>query len=85
VIEAPRGIAFRVSPPADLLSWHRALRRQYSIALAGLAEIEVGDGMVTRVEPGDIVLAEGLTGRGHVIRVVGDQARDYPIVPLADA
>lgn len=31
------------------------------------------------------VLAEDPTGRGHVTRVVGDQARDYPIVPLADA
>ena len=81
-VQAAKSIAFRVSQPGYVLSWHCAPRRQYSIALAGLAEIEVGDGTVARVEPGDIVLAEDLTGRGHVTRVVGDQPRYYAIVPL---
>ena len=78
-----KSIAFRVSQPGYVLSWHCAPRRQYSIALAGMAEIEVGDGTVARVEPGDIVLAEDLTGQGHITRVVGDQPRYYAIVPLA--
>jgi hypothetical protein len=30
------------------------------------------------------VLAEDLTGRGHVTRVVGSQPRLYAIVPLSD-
>jgi hypothetical protein len=77
------GITFRVSPPGYVLDWHCAPRRQYSISLSGLAEIEVGDGTVARVGPGDVVLAEDLTGRGHVTRVVGDQPRFYAIVPLA--
>ena len=62
----------------------RSARRQYSIALSGTAEIEVGDGTVARVGPGDVVLAEDLTGEGHVTRVVGDQPRFYAIVPLTD-
>ena len=78
------GITFRVSPPGYVLDWHCAPRRQYSISLAGHAEIEVGDGTKARVGPGDVVLAEDLTGRGHVTRVVGDQPRFYAIVPLAD-
>src|SRR5207244_9617437 len=57
-------------------------RRQYSISLSGTAEIEVGDGTVARVGPGDVVLAEDLTGQGHVTRVVGNQPRMYAIVPL---
>jgi hypothetical protein len=77
------GITFRVSPPGYVLDWHCAPRRQYSISLSGLAEIEVGDGTVARVGAGDVVLAEDLTGRGHVTRVVGDQPRFYAIVPLA--
>jgi quercetin dioxygenase-like cupin family protein len=77
-----KSIAFRVSPPGYVLEWHCAPRRQYSIALSGTAEIEVGDGTKARVGPGDIVLAEDLTGRGHVTRVVGDQPRFYAIVPL---
>ena len=68
----------------DVLDWHCAPRRQYSISLSGTAEIEVGDGTKARVGPGDVVLAEDLTGRGHVTRVIGDQPRFYAIVPLAD-
>ena len=78
------GIAFRVSPPGYVLDWHCAPRRQYSISLSGTAEIEVGDGTKARVGPGDVVLAEDLTGRGHVTRVIGNTPRFYAIVPLAD-
>jgi hypothetical protein len=79
-----RSIAFRVAPPGYVLDWHCAPRRQYSISLSGTAEIEVGDGTVARIEAGDVVLAEDLTGRGHVTRVVGGAPRVYAIVPLAE-
>lgn len=82
--EVASGITFRVSPPGYVLDWHCAPRRQFSISLSGLAEIEVGDGTIVRVGPGDVVLAEDLTGQGHVTRVVGDQPRFYAIVPLAE-
>src|SRR5438552_7339693 len=83
--QAATGITFRVAPPGYVLSWHCAPRRQYSISLSGQAEIEVGDGTVARVGPGDVVLAEDLTGQGHITRVVGNQPRMYAIVPLADS
>ena len=76
------GITFRVSPPGYVLDWHCAPRRQYSISLSGHAEIEVGDGTIARVGPGDVVLAEDLTGQGHITRVVGSQPRFYAVVPL---
>jgi len=82
--QAATGIAFRVSQPGYKLDWHCAPRRQYSISLTGTTEIEVGDGTVARLGPGDVVLAEDLTGQGHVTRVVGDQPRFYAIVPLKD-
>ena len=83
-LEDATGITFRVSPPGYFLSWHCAPRRQYSIALSGTAEIEVGDGTKARVHPGDVIFAEDLTGQGHVTRVVGNEPRYYAIVPLAD-
>ena len=83
-MQSAAGIAFRVAPPGYVLGWHCAPRRQYSISLSGNAEIEVGDGTVARVEPGDVILAEDLTGQGHITRVVGDQPRFYAIVPLTD-
>jgi mannose-6-phosphate isomerase-like protein (cupin superfamily) len=81
-MEAATGISFRAFPPGYVLSWHCAPRRQYSITLSGSAEIEVGDGSVARVGPGDVVLAEDLTGQGHVTRVVGTEPRLSAIVPL---
>jgi hypothetical protein len=80
--QAASSITFRMSPPGYVLDWHCAPRRQYSISLSGMAEIEVGDGTVARVGPGDVVLAEDLTGRGHVTCVVGTEPRFYAIVPL---
>jgi len=82
--QAATGITFRVSQPGYKLDWHCAPRRQYSISLTGTTEIEVGDGTVARLGPGDVVLAEDLTGQGHVTRVVGDEPRFYAIVPLTD-
>ena len=84
-MQTASGIVFRVSPPGYVLNWHCAPRRQYSISLSGTAEIEVGDGTGARVGPGDVVLAEDLTGQGHITRVVGAEPRFYAIVPLSDA
>ena len=83
-LQATGGITFRVSPPGYELGWHCAPRRQYSITLSGAAEIEVGDGTVQRIGPGDVVLAEDLTGQGHITRGVGEAQRFYMVVPLAD-
>jgi quercetin dioxygenase-like cupin family protein len=83
-LQAATGITFRLSPPGYVLSWHCAPRRQYSVVLSGEAEIEVGDGTVARIGPGDVVLAEDLTGQGHITRGVGSQPRFSAIVPLAE-
>ncbi len=83
-LESAAGITFRVSPSGYLLDYHCAPRRQYTITLAGEAEIETSDGAVERVGPGDVVLAEDLTGKGHITRVVGSEQRVYAVVPLSD-
>ena len=82
-LEKANGITFRVAPAGYVLQWHCAPRRQYTITLAGEAEIEVGDGTVKRIGPGDVILAEDLTGQGHITRVVGNQPRFSVVVPLA--
>ena len=84
-LQPANGITFRLAPPGYALSWHCAPRRQYTITLTGRAEVEVGDGTVAQVGPGDVLLAEDLTGQGHVTRVVGTEPRFYAVVPLADA
>jgi quercetin dioxygenase-like cupin family protein len=83
-LQPATGISFRVAPADYVLNWHCAPRRQYSITLSGEAEIEVGDGTVKRIGAGDVVLAEDLTGQGHITRVVGNQPRLSVVVPLAE-
>ena len=83
-LQGATGITFRLAPPGYVLNWHCAPRRQYTITLAGAAEVEVGDGTVARVGPGDVLLAEDLTGQGHITRVVGPEPRFYAVVPLAE-
>jgi hypothetical protein len=46
---------------------------------AGEAEMEVGDGTIPRIGPGDVVLAEALTGQGHMTCVAGEQPRFYTV------
>ncbi len=45
-------------------------------------EIAVGDGTSRRFGPGDVMLAEDLTGRGHTTRVHGNEQRISVVIPL---
>lgn len=80
----PPALPFAFPRPATNWDGTAPPRRQYTITLAGEAEIEIGDGTVKRIGPGDVLLADDLTGQGHITRVVGEQQRFYAIVPLAD-
>ena len=44
----------------------------------------VGDGTIQRVGPGDVLLAEDLTGQGHTTRVISTEQRLSIVVPLED-
>ncbi len=61
---------------------HCAPRRQFVIALAGEAEVEVSDGEVRRFGPGSAVLVDDLTGKGHTTRRVGAVPRETLMVRL---
>jgi hypothetical protein len=81
-LQPAHGIIFRRAPATYLSNFHVAPRRQYVITLAGQVEIETGDGTIRRFGPGDVMLAEDTTGRGHITRVVGGQPRHYAFIPL---
>ncbi len=49
----------------DLHGWHNAPRRQWCITLSGTCAIGIGDGTVKTFGPGDVFLAEDVTGQGH--------------------
>jgi hypothetical protein len=52
----------------DLHGWHTAPRRQWCITLSGNVEIGLGDGTKRTFGPGDVFLAEDVTGQGHTAK-----------------
>jgi hypothetical protein len=72
----------RTSP--SFSDYHTAPRRQYVINLEGVAEFETADGTVQRLYPGDVLIAEDVTGHGHIARNIGTGPRVSLAVPLAE-
>ena len=65
-------IFFRDTTEAGPEVWdfHVAPRRQFAIHIIGRTEIEVGDGTRRTFGPGAVLLADDLTGQGHISREV---------------
>ena len=76
------GIVIRRFEPTRSNPWHHAPGRYAVFTLSGAVDIEIGDGTVRRLGTGDILIAEDVTGQGHVTREVGPQARVSVFVPL---
>lgn len=76
------GIIFRETSGSFDLDYHNAPCRQFVITISGEAEIIVGDGTRRRFGPGAIMLAEDVTGRGHITRAVNNQPRISIFVTL---
>ena len=79
-----KSVMFRQTTGDYNLDFHNAPRRQYVVNLTGSVEIETGLGETRRLGPGDILLAEDTTGRGHISRAVDGQARNCLFIPLPD-
>jgi quercetin dioxygenase-like cupin family protein len=77
--------AIRVNqgPAGSFSDFHTAPRRQYVVIMSGGMEIEISDGTTRRLVPGDVLVAEDLTGKGHITRGVGADPRITLAVPLA--
>ena len=76
------GIVIRRFEPDRANPWHHAPGRAVVFTLSGAVDIEIGDGTVRRLGPGDILIAEDLAGQGHVTREVGPEPRVSIFVPL---
>jgi hypothetical protein len=76
------GLQFRRTPPNYFVDWHPAPQRQYVITLSGRGEIELVGGKKIPLGPGHILLAEDVTGKGHISRGVGTEDRISLFIPL---
>jgi quercetin dioxygenase-like cupin family protein len=66
-------VVIRAAPSALPSPWHNAPLRQILIVRTGNVKVEVEDGDVRQLAPGDMVLEEDLTGKGHRGIPVDDQ------------
>jgi hypothetical protein len=68
--------------------WHNASQtpgwHQYVMTLSGRGEIELSDGKKISLERGRLVLAEDMTGKGHITRAVGSEDWVSEHVSIAD-
>ncbi len=77
------GVIFRETPAGGELDFHNAPRRQFVVTLSGVVEIECGDGAKRRLGAGEILLADDLTGQGHITRELEAPRRSL-FIPLPD-
>jgi quercetin dioxygenase-like cupin family protein len=77
------GITF-VEQPREASGWqaHVAPRKQWIIVLSGRAAITTTDGQRREVGPGDVILAEDATGRGHLTMPLTADGR-FAMIPCA--
>ena len=77
------GVIFRETPVGGELDFHNAPRRQFVITLSGVVEVECGDGSKCQLGAGGILLADDLTGQGHITRELEAPRRSL-FIPLPD-
>jgi quercetin dioxygenase-like cupin family protein len=69
-VETATGAQFSLRKEGAFSDFHNAPRRQYVLYLTASVELGLGDGSTHVMEPGDVLLAEDTTGRGHSSRVI---------------
>ena len=78
------GVEFEETPKGQSLEWHNAPRRQYVVTMTGKLEFETKTGETQIIEPGDILLAEDISGGGHRWRLLNEQPWRRLYVHLED-
>ncbi len=76
-------LVFRNFEENRFSDWHHPARRQILFIVGGRMEVSVGDGSVRQFQAGDVVVAEDMTGQGHVTKGVDGPYR-YVSMGLPD-
>ena len=75
-------LAFMEAPGGWYGKQHPAPRRQFFFFLSGVFEVTSGSGETRCFNPGNILLMEDTTGKGHTTKVVGTKAALAAVVQL---
>lgn len=68
-------LIFRETDGDYNFGWHNAPAKQFVLMLEGEVDITTGQGETRRFKTGDILLAEDVTGQGHISRAVDGKKR----------
>ena len=64
--------------------WHPVPHRLLAVYLSGSGEMTASDGETRELLPGTVLLAEDITGKGHISRVTGSDVMHVLILTLPD-
>ena len=70
---AAASVSFRETKSGGAFAWHTAPTRQLVITLSGTLDFQTRQGRHFRLQPGDILFAEGTMGSGHSWTLADDQ------------
>ena len=76
---------FYTFEPGWIGELHPAPTRQFLALMSGTVEMETIDGTARRLGPGDLVLLEDASGKGHVTRNIGDGYAMFLVIPVPPA
>lgn len=75
-----KGVMFAKLKAGTTEDWHVAPRRQFMLCVHGIVEITAADGQKRRMTPGQFMLLEDTSGRGHQTHAAG--AEDHVALAL---
>ena len=76
------GVIFRRTEGNYNVDWHPAPRRQYIVNLDGGVQITASDGEARIIGPGEIILVEDISGKGHLSQAVNGALRHSLFIPI---
>jgi hypothetical protein len=79
-----KGVAFAQLKAGATEDWHIAPRRQFMVCVRGIVEITASDGQKERMTPGQFMLLEDTTGKGHITHAAGTEDHVALAVPVPD-
>ena len=79
---AGAGAEIRRAPPGRVVDWHPAPRRQYIVNLDAGVKITASDGEARIIGPGEIILVEDISGKGHLSQSVNGALRHSLFIPI---
>jgi mannose-6-phosphate isomerase-like protein (cupin superfamily) len=66
-------LSFRETGSGGSWEWHKDPAPRFVITLSGTLEFEVKSGATFTIRPGDVLLAQDVSGTGHEWKLIGDE------------